>query len=216
MHIRHKQPLQWNNALKLQVKNPQPLYSENLLNLKNERLKNVHPVECDIRKWSKDFLEVPNVKLNGLPPCPYAAKAWSDDKVMFSINTGLEGLRYEVEIFDSHDYDIIVWAEEDMPDMDYLDGWCDGMNEALSVAGMDMHLMVFHPEYDAVDAGLDFLVDDGITSDELEYCMVFVQKLSPLDEAALSLEKSGYYENFPDDVYESLVLDRRRLRNGNG
>jgi hypothetical protein len=86
------------------------------------------------------------------------------------------------------------------------------MNEALSVAGMDMHLMVFHPEYDAVDAGLDFLVDDGITSDELEYCMVFVQRLSPLDDAALSLEKSGYYENFPDNVYESLVLDRRRLR----
>jgi len=173
----------------------------------------MHPVEQDIRNWSKNFLEVPNVKLNGLPPCPYAAKAWAEDKVMFSINTGLEGLRYEVEIFDSHDYDIIVWADEEMPEMEYLDGWCDGMNEALSVAGMDMHLMVFHPDYDAVDAGLDFLVDDGITSDEIEYCMVFVQKLSPLDEAALSLEKSGYYENFPEEVYESLVLDRRRLRN---
>ena len=139
----------------------------------------MHPIEADIRLWSKDFLEVPNVKLNGLPPCPYAAKAW---------------------------------AEEEMPEMEYLDGWCDGMNEALSVAGMDMHLMVFHPDYDAVDAGLDFLVNDGITSEELEYCMVFVQKLSPLDDAALSLEKSGYYEHFPDDVYESLVLDRRRLR----
>jgi hypothetical protein len=44
--------------------------------------------------------------------------------------------------------------------------------------------------------------------------MVFVQRLSPLDDAALSLEKSGYYENFPNEVYEALVLDRRRLRNG--
>ena len=93
----------------------------------------MHPVEQDIRNWSKNFLEVPNVKLNGLPPCPYAAKAWAEDKVMFSINTGLEGLRYEVEIFDSHDYDIIVWADEEMPEMEYLDGWCDGINEALSV-----------------------------------------------------------------------------------
>ena len=31
----------------------------------------------------------------------------------------------------------------------------------------------------------------------------------------LSLEKSDYYKNFPEDTYEALVLDRRRLRNGN-
>jgi hypothetical protein len=46
------------------------------------------------------------------------------------------------------------------------------------------------------------------------YCMVFVQRLSTLDDAALSLEKSGYYEHFPEEVYQSLVLDRRELRNG--
>ena len=99
--------------------------------------------------------------------------------------------------------------------MNYLDGWCDGVNEALSVSGKDMHLMVFHPDYDATEAGLDFLVDDGITDENLSYCMVFVQRLSTLDDAALSLEKSGYYKHFPKDVFESLVLDRRRLRDGN-
>jgi hypothetical protein len=135
---------------------------------------------------------------------------------MFSVNTGLEGLRAEIQIFDSHDYDIVVWADEDMPSMEYLDGLCDGMNEALSIAGIDLHLMVFHPEFDASDAGLDFLEEDGITSSDLEYCMVFVQRLSVLDDAALSLEKSGYYKHFPDETYEALVLDRRRLRNGNG
>ena len=35
----------------------------------------MHPVEADIRKWSHDFLEVPNKMLNGLPPCPYAKQA---------------------------------------------------------------------------------------------------------------------------------------------
>jgi len=176
----------------------------------------VHPVEADIRKWSHDFLEIPNVKLNGLPPCPYARKAWAENKVTFSINTGLEGLRVAIEEFDTHDYDIVVWASEELPDMNYLDGYCDGINEALSIVGKDMHLMVFHPDFDASDAGLDFLEDDGITSSELEYCMVFIQLLSVLDDAALSLEKSGYYKHFPDSTYEALVLDRRRLRNGNG
>ena len=86
-------------------------------------------IEEDIISWSKDFLEIPNVKLNGLPPCPYARKAWADDKVVFSINTGLNGLMQEVRTFNDHDYEIVVWAEENLPDMEYLDGLCDGMNE---------------------------------------------------------------------------------------
>tara|TARA_B100001093_G_scaffold452136_1_gene460014 strand:+ start:3262 stop:3864 length:603 start_codon:yes stop_codon:yes gene_type:complete len=173
----------------------------------------MHPVEQDIRTWSKNFLEIPNVKLNGLPPCPYAKQAWVEDKVTFSINTGIIGLINSVRYFDTRDYDIIVWASEYMPDMEYLDGLCDGMNELMSIAGIDMHLMVFHPDYDAEKAGLDFLIEDGVVDDSLTYCMVFVQRLSLLDDAALSLEKSGYYKHFPDDVFESLVLDRRRLRN---
>ena len=175
----------------------------------------VHRVERDIRNWSHNFLEVPNVKLNGLPPCPYAKQAWLDTKVTFSINTGIEGLIRAVRIFDTHDYDIVVWAEENVIDMPYLDGFVDGMNELLSVAGIDMHLMQFHPEYSAEEAGLDFLLEEGVSDPDLEYCMVFVQKLSLLDDAALSLEKSDYYMNFPEDTYEALVLDRRRLRNGN-
>jgi len=173
----------------------------------------VHRVEQDIRTWSNEFLEVPNEKLNGLPPCPYAKQAWADDKVTFSINTGLEGLIKSVRDFDKHDYDIVVWASEELPDMQYLDGLCDGINELMSIAGMDMHLMVFHPDYNAEQAGLDFLVADDVVDESLEYCMVFVQRLSVLDDAALSLEKSGYYLHFPVDVFQSLVTDRRRLRN---
>ena len=153
--------------------------------------------------------------LNGLPPCPYAKQAWLQDQVKFSINTGLDGLTKEVADFDNHKYDIVIWASEYLLDMEYLDGWCDGVNEAMSVVGQDMHLMVFHPDYDAREAGLDFLTEDDVTDDELVYCMVFVQRLSLLDDASLSLEKSGYYQHFPKDTYESLVVDRRRLRNGN-
>jgi len=173
----------------------------------------VHSIEADIRKWSHNFLEIPNVKLNGLPPCPYAKQAWADNKVTFSINTGIDGLLEAVRVFDTHDYDIVVWASETLPDIKYLDGFCDGMNELMSVAGIDLHLMVFHPDYNAEQAGLDFLIEDDIVDESLTYCMVFVQKLSLLDDAALSLEKSGYYKHFPEDTYEALVLDRRRLRN---
>ena len=109
----------------------------------------MHRVEADIRKWSAEFLEIPNEKLNGLPPCPYAKQAWLDDKVTFSVNTGISGLIDAVREFKTHNYDIVVWADEDVLDMEYLDGFCDGMNELMSVSGIDLHLMVFHPDFDA-------------------------------------------------------------------
>tara|TARA_R110000787_G_scaffold84450_1_gene181060 strand:+ start:64 stop:597 length:534 start_codon:yes stop_codon:yes gene_type:complete len=173
----------------------------------------MHPVEQDVRKWSHEFLEIPQAKLNGLAPCPYAKQAWLENKVAFSIDTGFDGLVKEVNQFDSHKYEMVIWASTELPDVEYLDGFCDGMNEALAMANVDIHLMVFHPEYDAEEAGLEFLVDDGVSDINLEYCMVFVQKLSLLDDASLSLEKSGYYKHFPDDVYTSLATERRKLRN---
>ena len=88
----------------------------------------IHKIEQDIRDWSANFLEIPHDKLNGLPPCPYAKQAWLEDKVAFSINTGLEGLAQTVKEFDLHGYDIVVWASEEVYDIAYLDGYCDGIN----------------------------------------------------------------------------------------
>ena len=176
----------------------------------------MHPIEQDIRTWSHSFLEVPNTKLNGLPPCPYAKQAWLDDKVTFSVNTGTEGLIAEVKRFDQHDYEIVIWANAMLPDVQYLDGLCDGINEMAATAKQDIHLMVFHPDFTAEDAGLDFLLDEDVTDHNLVYCMVFIQKLSLLDDASLSLEKSGYYKHFPEELYNNLILHRRELRHGNG
>ena len=72
--------------------------------------------------------------------------------------------------------------------------------------------MVFHPDYDAEEAGLDFLVEDGVVDESLVYCMVFVQRLSPLDDAALSLEKSGYYKHFPVDVFQFISYRQTEIK----
>lgn len=175
----------------------------------------MHPVEADIREWSQNFLEVPSEALGGLAPCPYARTAFLNDKVKFSINTGVGGLSLEVSSFQKHDYDIVIWADETLPEVGYLDGFCDAINKTM--AASDMHLMMFHPDYPADDAGLDFLVDHSVSEDsDLTYCMVFVQNLSKVDDASVCLEKTGYYEYFPEDVHNELVLERRKLRYGNG
>ena len=175
----------------------------------------MHPVEADIREWSQNFLEVPSEALGGLAPCPYARTAFLNDKVKFSINTGVGGLSLEVSAFKNNDYDIVIWADETLPEVGYLDGFCDAINRTM--AASDMHLMMFHPDYPADDAGLDFLVDHSVSEDsDLTYCMVFVQNLSKVDDASVYLEKTGYYSYFPEDVHNELVLERRKLRYGNG
>ena len=156
----------------------------------------MHKVEADIRKWSSDFLEIPNVNFNGLPPCPYAKKAFLDRQVVFNINTGIDGLVNAVKDYDTHEYDIVVWADEDPPEMEYLDGFCDGVNESLSILGRDMHLMVFHPDYSAEDMGLDILDDGGVTDPDLYYAMVFIQRLSLLDDASIQLKRKVITKTF--------------------
>jgi len=42
--------------------------------------------------------------------------------------------------------------------------------------------------------------------------MLFIQSLSKVDDASLKLEKLGYYNVYPSEEYQSLVLDRRKRR----
>ena len=73
--------------------------------------------------------------------------------------------------------------------------------------------MEFHPDYGAEDADLDFLYEhEWESAVEDEYAMLFIQSLSKVDDASLRLEKLGYYDVYPNDEYEALVLDRRKRR----
>ena len=42
-------------------------------------------IKKDVRKWSQEFLEIPNKHLGGIPACPFAKKSWNDNKVIVEI-----------------------------------------------------------------------------------------------------------------------------------
>jgi hypothetical protein len=175
----------------------------------------VTSIEADIRSWSSEVLEVPNEHLDGLPACPYAKAAWAKNKVsVVEVDNIYSGMAHEADKFFDHDYDLVIVASYTLPDAD--DFW--GVTEILNdlYAKRDLHLMVFHPEYGAEEADLDFLYDHEWESGiDAEYCMVFIQRLSQVDEASRSLQKLGYYKAFSREDFETLVLDRRRrLKNG--
>jgi hypothetical protein len=172
-------------------------------------------IEADLRDWSSKVLEIPNVALKGLPACPYAKEAWKQNKVNV-IETeylGIETIK-QASNFDGT-YDLVVVASYKFPSQYQFQEFIDYLNTTYTKN--DLHIMGFHPEYGAEDAELDFLYEhDWESAVEDEYAMLFIQSLSQVDDASLKLEKLGYYDVYPEEEYQALVLDRRKRRLQNG
>lgn len=172
-------------------------------------------IEQDIRAWSAQVLEVPNKHLKGMPACPYARKAWKENKVLVLETDDVCKLTDNYcQSFDSYNKDLIIVATFNVPDIDDFNVYIE---EYLNVKYPELHCMGFHPEYGAEDAELDFLLENNWESkvDE-DYCMIFVQDLKQVVEASDRLVPLGYYETYPKEEYDALVVQRkRRYLNGN-
>ena len=168
-------------------------------------------IKDDIRSWSREVLEVNNPELNGLPACPYAKQAWKQNKVnVIETEVLLDTVVEEADKFDNT-YDLVIVASYLFPEIQFFDTYIEQLNDKYSKD--DLHIMGFHPDYGAEDADLDFLYDNNWESGvEYEYAMMFVQSLSKVDDASLQLEKMGYYNVYPEEEYNALVLDRRKRR----
>lgn len=171
-------------------------------------------IEADLRSWSSEVLEAPSPHLNGMPPCPYARKAWRENKVLVieSDNFEADVTRYCRDFYE-FDKELIVVGTYDIPELDDLSLFIEELHQTHP----SLHCMQFHPDYGAEDAGLDFLTDnDWESSNSHEYCMVFIQDLALVVAASDRLELLGYYSAYPRDEYEELVVNRkRRLTDGN-
>ena len=168
-------------------------------------------IEADLRDWSQTVLEVPNKSLNGLPACPYAKEAWKQNKVnvIETDNLGIESI-CQARKFDNT-YDLVVVASYIFPSPYSFTEFINFLNDTFTKE--DLHIMGFHPEYGAEDADLDFLYEhEWESAIEKEYAMMFIQSLSKVDDASLKLEKLGYYNVYPSEEYQALVLDRRKRR----
>ena len=155
-------------------------------------------ISGEIRDWSRHALESPNKEYGGLPACAYAKKARGDDKVGFSFkySASYQPLYTIVSTFDDS-YDVVIlvdliYEKSSKKFHEYL--W--GLNGAISegfVIQKDMWVMGFHPDDEPNED-----IDDGSFEPEVdtEYAMIFIQRLSKLQEASDKLRKTGYYEHY--------------------
>ena len=131
----------------------------------------------------------------GYAPCPYAKRAWIDDKVKIVMceDDLWDRIADECANFPADKVVTVCMQEDPLQTYDELEAACMAMNSFFSATGQDLWLLSF----------------------QTDFAMVFVQKLSELDDASQKLEKMGYYANYESDDYVKLILNRRerRIRN---
>jgi hypothetical protein len=178
-------------------------------------------IVAEIRAWSSYALEKVSPFFNGLPPCPYAKKAWHENRVAIVFRYGGNQCLFNIlsEFSDALDLVLIVDQNTRQSSDDFHE-FLENMNQAISngvFGDRDLWLMGFHPDDDAND-----FLDDGefIPHVNTPYSLTFVQRLSKVQEAADKLKKMGYYESYlaeydAADLFEKRETLYRRLKNGN-
>ena len=175
----------------------------------------------EIRAWSAHALEKNSPHFNGLPPCPYAKKAWHDNRVAIIFKYGGNQCLFNVlgEFNDALDLVLIADRNERKTSEAFHD-YLDALNDAISrgiFGDRDLWVMGFHPDDDAND-----FVDDGTFEPHINtpYALIFVQRLSKVQEAADKLKQMGYYDAYlaeydAAELFEKRETLYRRLKNGN-
>ena len=176
----------------------------------------------EIREWSKTLLEENNPDFNGLPACPYAKAAWAAQRVSVIFKRDPANYHDLWSVISTWDdkVDLVIIVDLAFPeDSEAFHEYLDDINQAIS-DGMfidrDIWVMGFHPDQEPNE-----LVDNGsfepVTAEE--YAMIFIQRLSKLEESADKIRKLGYYDRYFDaydveNMYKVRHEFYRRLISG--
>ena len=175
----------------------------------------------EIVQWSKVALEKPNPSFNNLPACPYSKKALADNKisVVFKYEASYRAVYTAIDEYDDTFDLCIVIDLKNTKNSDEFHEYLDHLNTVIAAGTFvdrDKWVMGFHPD----DEESEFVQDiDFEPSTGVEYSMIFVQRLSKLQEAADKLDKKCYYDGYDEEsnwqeIYARRTELHRRLKNG--
>ena len=171
----------------------------------------------DVRKWSENFLEIPNKHLGGFPACPFAKKTWQDNKIIIEVKRKNKWYKTELNAhlkqLNFHVHEILIFCD---PYFNYsleefqniIDAYNNWYNKK------DIFFMGFHPLNPANEEEQEFLVtpngETPLVESDVAYSMMLIQKFSQLQEASDKLHRQGYYEKWPKGYYQDVVVSRQK------
>jgi hypothetical protein len=160
--------------------------------------------KLDVMRWIQDFVERPNVLLNGWAPCPFARQARLKNQIDIRIgvdpyydlkNTVRHGMgQLDVVVLV---YDASAWS---LPVFRNL--WQQAEQDHLQ--SHDLYVLEDHPE--ETESVL------GVTMNQGTYALLFVQHRGKLQDAARQLAAKGYYDDWDEHYLQALFRDREDPR----
>ena len=149
-------------------------------------------IKEEIRLWSKDVLERPSANFEQMPPCPYAQKAWKNDKVKIHVTNDLT-LAVDIKRNNppkGEEVEVIAWTGWEDMDVQEFDNWIDSQNEKHN----GTWIIGFHPNHPE-DENINEFEGNGAP----EHGMILVQSLSHLAESSEKILKKGYYKKYSEE-----------------
>ena len=153
----------------------------------------------NIENYILNYLSKPNNRFyKNLQPCPFAKKAFFDNKIKIKEvqDTDLfwQTVVKECEDFTGDKDVVIVACNTSVMSIEALMAGCDSLNNLFGFQKKDLWLLA---------------------SQNFANAMILIQKLSLLDDASKQLEEKGYYKFYDSNAYKKHILKRRKIREEN-
>lgn len=148
-----------------------------------------------LTKWVEEVLSVPHDLLNSLPICPFAKQAILKNQVKFIRTSNYKlDIDQALETWDEDTHALLFVCDDNIDPIKFADDIKQLNKKFLS---KDLVLLEDHTQIEEPFHGIKF--NNG------KYNIVIVQRLHSINEASRSLERSGYYINWSDDLYDDVV-----------
>ncbi len=148
-----------------------------------------------LENWILNFLSRPYPEFGDLSPCPFAKKAYLDNKVKF-----LKVTNYFSEIRNflngwADQYDVLVFiCPDNVPAEEFV------LNtQILNNEFMPQNLVLLEDHKDVPEKIGTITLNNGL------YNLILAQKLDKLNDAAHKLSYTEYSKKWPKDYYDQVV-----------
>lgn len=153
--------------------------------------------ETYISNWILEDLSSPVAALGGFAKCPYAKKAYTENKVRFvegydDLNAAISSA---ISAWDNDKTEVVVIRLDDSVDENAITSLVDSLNE--THASNDYIFLDDHVKN--VEKMHDVVFNNG------RYNVLFMQRKSKLAAATRRLEKIGYYNKWTKEYYDEVV-----------
>ena len=156
----------------------------------------------DVLDWVIDFVEQPNDRLNGWAPCPHARMARTQGQ--FDIRPGVIDPYTDLQKIDMESFMVIAFIyDRGVMDSERFNQQVSAVNQAFLLP-RDIIALADHPD--------DVEEINGVTMNQGQYAIAFVQPLGKLNEFARLIAAKGYYDGWPEEYLEVLFEGREDPR----